>query len=113
MNLFLEIFIGFTILGLTEAVWKPLATAITRRKILQFAPEILRKFDSFFIEDFKEKSASELRDIMINLIKEQTGEDWTEWRRDLAVKTIVNEFDPFVFAETAKRNRGGSKRPQQ
>lgn len=87
MHTLVEFFIWFSLLGLVEAVLKPIAILYTRWKILKVFPQVVDALDPIMPELIKEKSGLEIEAWVRDFLEEKTGEDWSQtnieyfWRR--------------------------------
>ena len=75
MNL-LDLAIAFTLLGITEAVIKPLAKRFVQRRILKAAPAILRAVDARLPELLTLPTGEALEARVRSIAEEVTGESW-------------------------------------
>lgn len=69
---------GFILLGLVEAVIKPVAKRWVRRRILRAAPAILRAIDAQLPELLTLPTGAALEARVRSIAEEVTGESWAE-----------------------------------
>lgn len=72
----LDLLISFTVLGLIEAVIKPLAKRWVQRRILQAAPSVLREVDRRLPSLLALSSGAALEAQVRDIAEEVTGESW-------------------------------------
>lgn len=73
-----DFLIFFLVLGLVEAVVKPIAYVYTKWKIVKVAPYILDQLDFIMPEMIREKTGAEIEEFLRNFLSEKTGEDWKQ-----------------------------------
>lgn len=74
----LDLAIAFAMLGITEAVVKPLAKRWVQRRILRAAPAILRAIDASLPELLAQPTGTALEVQARSIAEEMTGEFWAE-----------------------------------
>ena len=74
----LDLLIAFTLLGITEAIIKPLAKRFVQRRILKAAPAILRAIDARLPELLTLPTGEALEARVRSIAEEVTGESWAE-----------------------------------
>ena len=74
----LDLLLAFTLLGLTEAVVKPLAKRWVQRRILKAAPVTLREVDRRLPELLTLPTGAALEARVRSIAEEVTGESWAE-----------------------------------
>lgn len=74
----IDLLIAFVMLGLVEAVVKPIAKRVVRRKILKAAPVILRAIDAHLPELLTLPSGAALEARVRTIAEQVTGESWAE-----------------------------------
>ena len=74
----IDLLIAFVMLGLVEAVVKPIAKRVVRRKILKAAPVILRAIDAHLPELLTLPSGAALEARVRSIAEQVTGESWAD-----------------------------------
>lgn len=101
MHLVLDALLAFLLLGITEAVIKPIAKRWVQRRVLRHAPTVLQHLDQLFPALVGQLNAAELEDYVRTYVEDLTGESW----RSPEIDTIFRLFDPRVTAERNARNQ--------
>ncbi len=70
--------LAFLLLGLTEAVIKPLAKRFVQRQLINAAPKVFELLDPVMPDLVKKHSAEEIQQIAREKFSEITGEDWSK-----------------------------------
>jgi hypothetical protein len=95
MNL-LDLAIAFAMLGITEAVVKPLAKRWVQRRILRAAPAILRAIDARLPELLALPTGEALEAQVRSIAEQVTGESW-------ATDDLGPLFELFDLREAVRR----------
>jgi len=98
ISLFLELTYAFAILGLTEAVIKPIAKKFIQAKILKYAPMVFDALDPVMPELIAKYDSKELEVIVREEFEELTGEDWS----NVNLNTFWQLYDPRKNADKYK-----------
>lgn len=93
-----DLTVTFATIGFIEAVVKPIATRVVRRRILKWAPIVLDALDPVMPEMVSRYNKQELEEIVRRKFEELTGEEWTT--KDVAPFWVL--YDP--RANSAKLN---------
>jgi len=73
----IDVSISFIILGLFEAVVKPISIQLTKRSLIKFTPIVLNKLDQAFPDLIRSGNAESLDTFVRNTFSELSGEDWS------------------------------------
>lgn len=95
MHVLLDLAVTFTTIGFFEAVVKPIAIKVVRRRILKWAPIVLDALDPVMPEMISRYNKEELEEIVRRKFEELTGEEWTT--QDVAPFWVL--YDPRINAE--------------
>jgi hypothetical protein len=68
---------AFAILGLVEAIIKPIAKRIIQYKVIKYGPLVFKALDPVMPELIKNCSSEELERIVRDTFSTVTGEDWS------------------------------------
>lgn len=77
MNLLLEFGIAFIMLGVTEAIIKPIAIKFIKRKAIKYSAVALEQLDKMVV-NITDLSGNEIEEKLRVKLEELTGEDWTK-----------------------------------
>jgi hypothetical protein len=97
MNLLLDLLIAFLLLGLMEALLKPLAKTFMQRRILQVAPLVFSQLDPYMPTLLQQCSGAELEQLVRTKLETLTGESWAT--DDLSL--LFRLYDPRLAADHA------------
>jgi hypothetical protein len=100
-NWFLDVAIGLAVLGITEALIKPVAKRIAQRKLMLVAPHVLRALDHQLPEILTDGDGPALEDYVRRRFELLTGESWAS--ADLT--PFWQQFDPRVTADVLRTAR--------
>jgi hypothetical protein len=98
MRLLIDFIVGFLMLGVTEAVIKPIAKRFIRRKILKYAPVAMDVLDKQLPRLLGTYSGKELEQIVSYKLEELTGEPWDKAELD----QIFGLFDVRITADRTR-----------
>ena len=68
---------AFAVLGLVEAIIKPIAKRIIQYKVIKYGPLVFKALDPVMPELIKDCSSEELERIVRDTFSTVTGEDWS------------------------------------
>ena len=77
IRLIADLAVSFALLGLIEAVVKPVATTWARRRIISWAPVVLEHVDFLLPEVLASKTGAELDQLVRDTFTKLTGDDWS------------------------------------
>lgn len=95
MRLLLDLLVAFLLLGLVEALVKPIAKRLVQRRILRVAPLVLSQLDPFMPALLQQCSGAQLEQIVRTKLEALTGESWAG--EDLSL--LFRLFDPRIAAD--------------
>ncbi|MGB5135749.1 MAG: hypothetical protein WBN89_11305 [Prochlorococcaceae cyanobacterium] len=95
MRVLLDLLIACLLLGLIEALVKPVAKRFMQRRILRTAPLVLAQLDPFMPALLQQCSGAELEQIVRTKLETLTGESWAG--EDLSL--LFRLFDPRIAAD--------------
>lgn len=78
LGLLYNLGVSFLVLGVVEAVIKPVAKRFVQRKIIKYAPMVYRVIDPMMPYLLVRYSGAELEQIVRQKFTELTGEDWSQ-----------------------------------
>jgi len=90
MRLLFDLLIAFLLLGLMEAVVKPIAKHFVQRRILRAAPLVFAQLDPFMPALLQQCSGAEIEQLVRTKLEAATGESWAS--DDLTL--FFRLFDP-------------------
>lgn len=93
---FLDLVYAFAVLGIVEAVIKPVAKRIVQYKILKYGPLVLKALDPVMPDMISRYSSEELELIVREKFEEITGEDWS----DINLNLYWRLYDPRKNADS-------------
>lgn len=97
MRLLIDLLLAFLVLGLVEAVVKPIAKRFMQRRILRAAPLVLAQLDPYMPALLQQCSGAELEQLVRTKLENLTGESWAG--DDLTL--FFRLFDPRIAADLA------------
>ena len=97
MHWLIDLSVGFLVLGLIEAVIKPIAKRFVQRRILQAAPLVFAQLDPYLPALLQECNGAQLEQIVRTKLETLTGESWAG--EDLGL--LFRLFDPRLAADRA------------
>jgi hypothetical protein len=97
MRLLFDLLIAFLLLGLMEALLKPLARAFMQRRILQVAPLVFSQLDPFMPALLQQCTGAQLEQLVRTKLETLTGESWAS--DDLSL--LFRLYDPRLAADRA------------
>ncbi|MDM7954559.1 MAG: hypothetical protein QUV07_15270 [Cyanobium sp. CZS 25K] len=86
----IDALLAFLLLGLSEAIVKPIAKRFVQRRILRAAPLVFAQLDPFMPALLQQCSGSQLEQIVRTKLEATTGESWAG--EDLT--PLFRLFDP-------------------
>lgn len=95
MHWLLEALWFVLMLGIVEALVKPIAKQAVQRQVLKAAPELLQRLDPLMPQWLAECNGAELELRVRALAEEVTGEDWSQ----VSLRPLWQLFDPRLCAE--------------
>jgi hypothetical protein len=87
--------IAFLLLGITEAVIKPIAKQWIKRKIIKFAPVAFEILDKEMPELLKAYNGKQLEQVVRAKLETLTGESWS----DSDIDEVFKLYDPRITAD--------------
>ena len=99
MRWMLDLVAAFLLLGLVEALVKPIAKRFVQRRILRVAPLVFEQLDPFLPALLQRCSGAELEQIVRTRLEALTGESWAG--EDLSL--LFRLFDPRAAADRASQ----------
>jgi hypothetical protein len=99
MRWMLDLVAAFLLLGLGEALVKPIAKRFVQRRILRVAPLVFEQLDPFLPALLQRCSGAELEQIVRTRLEALTGESWAG--EDLSL--LFHLFDPRAAADRASQ----------
>ncbi len=99
MRWMLDLAAAFLLLGLGEALVKPIAKKFVQRRILRVAPLVFEQLDPFLPALLQRCSGAELEQIVRTRLEALTGESWAG--EDLSL--LFRLFDPRAAADRASQ----------
>ncbi|MCP9826109.1 hypothetical protein [Synechococcus sp. EJ6-Ellesmere] len=97
MRWLLDLLIAFLVLGLIEALVKPLAKRFVQRRILRAAPALFAQLDPFMPAMLQQFNGAQLEQVVRTKLEALTGESWAG--EDLSL--FFRLFDPRITADRA------------
>ena len=76
-NLLIEFAIAFLLLGITEAIVKPIAIRFIKRKAVKYSAIALEQLDKMVV-NITDLSGAEIEEKLRVKLEELTGEDWSK-----------------------------------
>lgn len=95
MHLALDLAIGFLVLGVVEALIKPLAQWFVERRLRAALPRLFEMLDPLMPGLIAQYTPGELEDIVRAHLTEITGDDWSSENVD----AVFRLYDPRANAE--------------
>ena len=95
MNWLLDVTTAFLLLGLTEAVIKPIAKRFVQRRLIQHAPTLLRFLDAQMPSLLQAYRGQELEQVVRTQLEKLTGESWAGENID----EVFRLYDPRITAD--------------
>ena len=95
MNWLLDVTTAFLLLGLTEAVIKPIAKRFVQRRLIQHAPTLLRFLDAQMPSLLQAYRGQELEQVVRTQLEKLTGESWAGENID----EVFRLSDPRITAD--------------
>lgn len=89
-----SIAIAFVLLGIEEALIKPVAKSFTKRKIVKHAPAAMQFLDEIMPGAFSRYNANDLNLLLKQRLESATGESWGEKEVD----RMFAIYDPRITA---------------
>ena len=99
MRWMLDLVAAFLLLGLGEALVKPIAKRFVQRRILRVAPLVFEQLDPFLPALLQRCSGAELEQVVRSKLEALTGESWAG--EDLSL--LFRLFDPRAAADRASQ----------
>jgi hypothetical protein len=97
MRLLFDLLVAFLLLGLMEALLKPLAKRFVQRRILQVAPLVFSQLDPYMPALLQQCSGAQLEQLVRTKLETLTGESWAS--DDLSL--LFRLYDPRCAADRA------------
>ncbi len=97
MRWLIDLAVAFLLLGLIEAVIKPIAKRFVQRRILRAAPLVFAQLDPYLPALLQECNGAQLEQIVRTKLEALTGESWAG--EDLGL--LFRLFDPRFAADRA------------
>jgi hypothetical protein len=94
-RILLDLTVSFVVLGLIEAVVKPIAVKWTRRRIVATAPQVLEMLDILLPDALKVMSGDDLDRFVRTAFSSLTGDDWSKENLDY----FWELYDPRISAD--------------
>jgi hypothetical protein len=98
MNYIINIASAFLLLGIVEAVIKPVAKRFTQRKLLRFTPHVLRALDHQLPELLQTGNGQTLDNYVRLRFEALTGESWA----NANLAPFWEAFDPRATADVLR-----------
>jgi hypothetical protein len=95
MRFIIDIAIAFLVLGITEAVIKPIAKQWVMKKIVKFTPVVFETLDKQMPELLKAYNGKQLEQVVRTKLEMLTGESWSD--RD--IDQVFKLYDPRITAD--------------
>lgn len=76
MRIAIDAIFAFLLMGLVEAVIKPIAKKFVQGRILRYAPEVFKRIDPLMPSILTEFNGKEMDDIVRAVFEKVTGESW-------------------------------------
>jgi len=95
MRPLLDLLVAFLLLGLMEALLKPLAKRFMQRRILQVAPLVFSQLDPYMPALLQQCSGAQLEQLVRTKLETLTGESWAS--DDLSL--LFRLYDPRCTAD--------------
>ena len=95
MHMLLDLALAFGLLGLTEALVKPIAKRLVQRRLLAAAPQLFAQLDPLLPGLLQHASGEELEALVRRQLEAITGESWAT--SDLEPLFVL--FDPRKAAD--------------
>jgi hypothetical protein len=95
MRPLLDLLVAFLLLGLMEALLKPLAKRFVQRRILQVAPLVFSQLDPYMPALLQQCSGAQLEQLVRTKLETLTGESWAS--DDLSL--LFRLYDPRLAAD--------------
>jgi hypothetical protein len=97
MRWLIDLAAAFLVLGLSEAVIKPIAKRFVQRRILRAAPLVFAQLDPCLPALLQDCNGAQLEQIVRTKLEALTGESWAGEDLDL----LFRLFDPRLAADRA------------
>ncbi len=75
MEIIYSLISGFVLMGITEAIIKPLATRLTQRLVLKYAPQVFEKLDLLLPEAMNNPNDVDLDKFVRGEFSKESGKD--------------------------------------
>lgn len=89
MRFTVDLIISFLLLGLIEALIKPMARTFVRRRLVSVAPAVLERLDSSLPVVLGRASGEEIENYTRRVLYELTKEDWSNTN----IEPLFQQFD--------------------
>ena len=89
-----DLSVSFLLLGIVEAVVKPIAKRWVQRRILRSAPAALELLDRQLPQLFGQLNGKQLQDVVRHKLETLTGEQWS----DREIDQVFSLYDPRITA---------------
>ncbi len=94
MTWLVDVIYAFVLLGVVEALIKPLAKRFVERKLIRALPLVFDALDPIMPELLRQYTAAELEDIVRAYLTKFTGDDWSGRNVD----AFFERYDPRLTA---------------
>lgn len=92
--------ISFLLIGLQEAVVKPIAKSFFKRKIIKYAPIAMRFLDQEMLGMLAQIDGAQMENSLIEQLEFLTGESW----KKSEINELFSLYDPRITADKASTN---------
>jgi hypothetical protein len=90
-----SIFLAFILLGVQEAIIKPIAKTLIKRKIIKYAPAAMQYLDERVPAVFSRYNSKEMSYQLKARLESITGESW----KDSEINEMFKIYDPRITAD--------------
>lgn len=95
MRIVIDLLVAFLVLGVVEAVIKPIAKRFVQRRLLQHAPTLLGFLDAQMPSLLQAYRGQELEQVVRTQLEKLTGESWAGENID----EVFRLYDPRITAD--------------